>query len=72
MEDHSTKVKPIAVPVWLIMRPALSPPFIITPAGRKKTNHFPHLIQKMKAENMNKAEISSGCELVIDGDYACK
>ncbi len=38
MKEHSKKVRPIAVPVWLIMKPAISPPFIVTPKHRKKTN----------------------------------
>lgn len=51
MEEYSKKVQPIAVPVWLIMKPAISPPFIVTPKRRKKTNPLPHLTQKMKAES---------------------
>ncbi|WP_321494763.1 hypothetical protein [uncultured Desulfobacter sp.] len=39
MEEHSKKVQPVAVPVWLIMKPAISP----------------HFIQKMKAESSNPA-----------------
>jgi len=59
MEEHSTRVQPIAVPVWLCLKPALSPPFIVTPKCRKKTNHLPQFIQKMEAENMNPAVIET-------------
>jgi len=59
MEKHSKKVQPISVPVWLCLKPALIPPFIITPKCRKKTNHPPYFIQKMKAESMNPVVIET-------------
>ena len=57
MKEHSIRVQPIAEPVWLARRPAISPPFIVTPKRRKKTNHLPYFIQKMKAESINPAVI---------------
>lgn len=59
MEEHSIRVQPIGMPIWPGLRPALCPPFIITPKCRKKTNHLPHFFQKMKAENMNPAVIDT-------------
>lgn len=59
MEKHSIKMKPIAVPVWLIMRPVQIPPFIITSPSRKKTNPLPHSIQKRKVESMKPAVIEA-------------
>jgi hypothetical protein len=53
MEEHSIKMKPTAVPVWLMMRPVQIPPFIITPTCRKKIDPLPYSIQKRKAESMN-------------------
>lgn len=52
MGEHSTRVQSIA-------EPSLSPPFVIPQKCRKKTNHLPHFIQKMKAENMNPAVIKT-------------
>ena len=42
MEDHSKRVQPIAVPVWLIMKPSLIPPFSITPKRKRKHESSSH------------------------------
>lgn len=60
MKGHfSTKVQTIAEPVWLVQSPALVPLFTITPKCKKKTNHIPHFIEKMKGEKMNPALIKT-------------
>jgi len=59
MKEHSTNVQPIAEPVWLVLRPSSIPLFIVTPKRKRKSEHLPHFIQKMKDENMNPAVIET-------------
>jgi len=37
MKEHSTKLQPIAEPVWLVMRPSSIPLFIVTPKRKRKS-----------------------------------
>jgi hypothetical protein len=66
MKGHSTKVQQIAEPVWLC--PALSKPFIIKPKFRKKTNHLPHFIQKMKAALIKHRRQDHGSKRLLQGN----